>query len=110
MDEKRKRFSIFATAKIDCNMFVTKNGYMLGNDISSFNHSCQSNCSAVFDSKRPIIAIFSAKTIKKGDELTIGYNVNIGHGMGSPFECSCTANKFEREKRFNVTTDLASHS
>jgi hypothetical protein len=107
MGEMCKYHSIVASAKIKSNIFETKSGYMLGNDFSSFNHSCQSNCVAIFDCTRPIGNVFSVKTIKKGEELSISYNGNIGHEMGSPFECACKANEFEREKRFNVTTDLA---
>jgi hypothetical protein len=107
MDENEFYHSIVASAKIVSNIFETKSGYMLGTEISLFNHSCQSTCAAVFDSRRPIVAVFSIKPIKNGEELTISYNGDIGHGMGSPFECACKATEFERKKRFNVTTDLA---
>ena len=81
----------------------------IGDFISTFNHCCIPNsvffsacCKKYHDLIVNYIAVLSISNIKKGEELTIHYGFDRGHGVSDDFSCACEKSKQERDKICDV--------
>ena len=122
--DRTKRKSL-AHDKVSHNAFGKHNMYYLNYYISACNHSCRPNATTFtyMHYEIPISAMFAMSKIKKGNEITIMYNLHAGHcGDGEHGEkinkhdlplwiCHCDLSKQDRIKRSDViekiTTSIA---
>jgi uncharacterized protein len=59
------------------------------NPLKYINHSCEGNCESDQDGDR--IFIYALRDIKKGEELTYDYNLQVDPTDTDPYECLCGA-------------------
>lgn len=62
--------------KVNTNVFRFDENYVLGKVFSKFNHSCVPNChmdAADFVNNERVYGMWTHRTVKKGEELTIDY-------------------------------------
>jgi hypothetical protein len=89
-----------ARVQVECNVFGTGDLslYMLGYDISAFNHSCHPNAAVIFDeisfsysARRTVVSsVYAVNEIAEGEEIFIAYNATTGHdGNQHGFSCNC---------------------
>lgn len=102
--------------KVNTNVFRFDENYVLGKVFSKFNHSCIPNChmdAADFVNNERVYGMWTHRTVKKGEELTIDYvqthdvsyhdEMKAQHG----FTCSCTDDFIlQNKKRVQVHVNL----
>ncbi len=59
------------------------------NPVKYINHSCDPNCESEQDGKR--IFIVALRDIKKGEELTYDYHLQVEEDDEDPYTCRCGA-------------------
>ena len=94
--------------KVRTNAFHHDGRLALGQDISSFNHSCMSNARTWVTAceilganyTATFISVYAYQDIAAGEEVTISYENDIGHDESRhhSFECTCGLDKDQRTK------------
>ncbi len=88
--------------------------FLIGDQISKFNHSCNPNAISIIADKAEwqgitihYVAVYAIKPILVGEEILISYKKDVGHGPSVwNFNCPCNLTPEKRQQIWNINDQL----